>query len=86
MVKQTSASVKGGVRQTNLIKEAISSSKEVFQRSSYMIEGIHHIEEASARIENIQNSVLENLENNFCINGRKMPLVHKRFPQTRKKF
>ena len=30
MVKQTSASVKGGVRQTNLIKEAISSSKEVF--------------------------------------------------------
>ena len=28
-----------------------------------MIEGIHHIEEASARIENIQNSVLENLEN-----------------------
>ncbi|MFZ4868607.1 methyl-accepting chemotaxis protein [Enterococcus entomosocium] len=63
MVKQTSASVKGGVRQTNLIKEAISSSKEVFQRSSYMIEGIHHIEEASARIENIQNSVLENLEN-----------------------
>ena len=45
------------------IKEAISSSKEVFQRSSYMIEGIHHIEEASARIENIQNSVLENLEN-----------------------
>lgn len=63
MVKQTSASVKGGVRQTNLIKEAISSSKEVFQRSSYMIEGIHHIEAASARIENIQNSVLENLEN-----------------------
>ncbi|MFR4956421.1 MAG: methyl-accepting chemotaxis protein, partial [Enterococcus gallinarum] len=63
MDKQTSASVKGGVRQTNLIKEAISSSKEVFQRSSYMIEGIHHIEEASARIENIQNSVLENLEN-----------------------
>lgn len=63
MVKQTSASVKGGVRQTNLIKEAISSSKEVFQRSSYMIEGIHHIETASARIENIQNSVLENLEN-----------------------
>ena len=61
--KQTSASVKGGVRQTNLIKEAISSSKEVFQRSSYMIEGIHHIEAASARIENIQNSVLENLEN-----------------------
>jgi methyl-accepting chemotaxis protein len=58
MVKQTSASVKGGVRQTNLIKEAISSSKEVFQRSSYMIEGIHHIEAASARIENIQNSVL----------------------------
>lgn len=34
MVKQTSASVKGGVRQTNLIKEAISSSKEVFQRAS----------------------------------------------------
>lgn len=63
MVKQTSASVKGGVRQTNLIKEAISSSKEVFQRSSYMIEGIHHIEAASARIEKIQNSVLENLEN-----------------------
>ncbi|WP_213356300.1 methyl-accepting chemotaxis protein [Enterococcus casseliflavus] len=63
MVKQTSTSVKGGVRQTNLIKEAISSSKEVFQRSSYMIEGIHHIEAASARIENIQNSVLENLEN-----------------------
>jgi len=63
MVKQTSASVKGGVRQTNLIKEAILSSKEVFQRSSYMIEGIHHIEAASARIENIQNSVLENLEN-----------------------
>lgn len=63
MVKQTLASVKGGVRQTNLIKEAISSSKEVFQRSSYMIEGIHHIEAASARIENIQNSVLENLEN-----------------------
>ncbi|HCE13383.1 MAG TPA: methyl-accepting chemotaxis protein, partial [Enterococcus sp.] len=36
---------------------------EVFQRSSFMIDGIHHIEEASVRIETIQNSVLENLEN-----------------------
>ncbi len=63
MVKQTTASLKGGERQTNLIKEAISSSKEVFQRSSFMIDGIHHIEEASVRIETIQNSVLENLEN-----------------------
>ena len=50
-----------------------------------MIEGIHRIEEASARIENIQNSVLENLEN-ISASTKKMPLVHKRFPANGKKF
>ncbi|MCM2436987.1 methyl-accepting chemotaxis protein [Periweissella beninensis] len=63
MVEQTSASVAGGEKQTNLIKRALESSQEVFDRSSEMIAGIQEVEAASKRIEDIQNVVLENLEN-----------------------
>ncbi|MCT4396348.1 methyl-accepting chemotaxis protein [Periweissella beninensis] len=63
MVEQTSASVAGGEKQTNLIKRSLDSSQEVFDRSAEMIAGIQEVEAASKRIEEIQNVVLANLEN-----------------------
>ncbi|MBM7544769.1 methyl-accepting chemotaxis protein [Weissella beninensis] len=63
MVEQTSASVAGGEKQTNLIKRALESSQEIFERSAEMVAGITAVETASKQIEQIQNVVLENLEN-----------------------
>ncbi len=63
MVEQTSDSLKGGERQTNLIQRVIASSKEVYKRSMFMIDGIRDVEEASKRIEQIQGNVLVDLEN-----------------------
>ena len=63
MVSQTTDSVNAGEKQTKLIADAISSSKEVFERSTYMIQRIADFEESIDRIVEIQNSVLESLEN-----------------------
>ncbi|KRL02123.1 methyl-accepting chemotaxis protein [Liquorilactobacillus capillatus] len=63
MVKQTSDSVTGGKKQTELIKNAIGSSRDVYSKGLNILEGIHKIEKASSQIENIQSTVLENLEN-----------------------
>ncbi|GAJ26304.1 hypothetical protein JCM15457_1227 [Liquorilactobacillus sucicola DSM 21376 = JCM 15457] len=63
MVKQTSDSLAGGEKQTELIKNAIESSRDVYSKGLNILEGIHHIEKASSHIEGIQNTVLENLEN-----------------------
>lgn len=62
MVQQTAESLNGGKHQSDLIQKAIASSNEVFKRSSFMIDGIRLVEEASGKIEKIQNNVLENLE------------------------
>lgn len=63
MVQQTSQSLSGGEKQSQLIQQAISSSLEVFRRSNTLIEGIQDIQETTEKIVNIQNVVLENLEN-----------------------
>ncbi|KRM96879.1 methyl-accepting chemotaxis protein, HAMP-domain protein [Liquorilactobacillus aquaticus DSM 21051] len=63
MVKQTSDSLAGGEKQSELIKNAIESSKDVYSKGLNILEGIHHIEKASGHIEGIQSTVLENLEN-----------------------
>ncbi|MBM7708048.1 hypothetical protein [Enterococcus lemanii] len=63
MVQQTSQSLSGGEKQSQLIQQAISSSLEVFLRSNTLIEDVQDIQEATEKIVNIQNVVLENLEN-----------------------
>lgn len=63
MVSQTTASVSASENQTKLIVDAISSSKEVFARSNYMIQRISEIENALDRIVTIQQNVLDSLEN-----------------------
>lgn len=63
MVSQTTDSVNSGEKQTKLIDEAISASKEAFSRSNYMIEKISEFGGAIDRIVEIQNSILESLGN-----------------------
>ncbi|WP_313628634.1 methyl-accepting chemotaxis protein [Enterococcus italicus] len=63
MVSQTTASVSASENQTKLIVDAISSSKEVFARSNYMIQRISEFENALDRIVTIQQNVLDSLEN-----------------------
>lgn len=63
MVEQTSNSVMGGKTQSMLIEQAQASSKEVLTRNNAMLKAINQVETASTQIENIQNTVLANLEN-----------------------
>ena len=63
MVSQTSNSLAGGEKQTNLIQNAIASSKEVFRHNQTLIEGVAEIQQATQQIVTIQQTVLENLEN-----------------------
>lgn len=62
MVDQTTASVAGGTRQSDLINQAIDSSLEVFQRSSDLIAGVKEVQQETNEIVLIQKTVLENLE------------------------
>lgn len=63
MVEQTSQSLDGGEKQSELIQEAISSSLEVFKRSNALISSVDDIQQATNRIVSIQQTVLTNLEN-----------------------
>ncbi|MBM7544767.1 methyl-accepting chemotaxis protein [Weissella beninensis] len=63
MVAQTSASVAGGEKQSQLINEALASSNAVFTHSQQLIEKIAQVNEASGRIEKIQEQVISNLAN-----------------------
>lgn len=62
MVTQTESSVNGGQKQTELIKQAITSTEEVFKKNTELVMGIEQIESASAQIESIQHEVLTSLE------------------------
>lgn len=63
MVQRTSSSVAGGEKQSKLIMQAITSSKDVYQLNKQLNQDIQEIEAASKQIANVQSSVLENLEN-----------------------
>ena len=63
MVQQTSQSLSGGERQSQLIQDAIVSSLEVFNRNNTLITGVEQIQEAMERMIGIQQIVSENLEN-----------------------
>lgn len=63
MVQQTSQSLSGGERQSQLIQDAIVSSLEVFKRNNTLITGVEQIQEAMERMIGIQQIVSENLEN-----------------------
>lgn len=62
MVEQTSRSLDGGEKQTNLIHHAISSSEQVFNQTSNLLSKIREIELLAARVTEVQQVVLENLE------------------------
>lgn len=56
-------SIEGGEKQTKLIEQAITSSKNVFDVNQELIFGIKEVEEASQKIEKIQHKVQTSLEN-----------------------
>ena len=63
MVRQTSDSLEGGEKQSQLITEAISSSDAVFKRNHALLNEVSEIQASTNQIVEIQNIVLENLEN-----------------------
>jgi len=63
MVRQTSESLEGGEKQSQLITEAISSSDAVFKRNHALLDEVSEIQSSTNQIVEIQNIVLENLEN-----------------------
>lgn len=62
MVTNTMLSLEGGERQSKLIQEAITASKNVLKRNSASISEISEIQLATKEIVSIQDTVLENLE------------------------
>ncbi|MCM0599954.1 methyl-accepting chemotaxis protein [Periweissella fabalis] len=62
MVEQTATSVAGGEKQSRLIEQSITSTKEVFDNNEELVAGISLIETASAEVEAIQHEVLTSLE------------------------
>lgn len=63
MVAQTTTSVKGGEKQSELISQSIDSTQQVFDNNIALIEKIDTVAELSNKINLIQNAVLTNLEN-----------------------
>ncbi|MFT8583873.1 methyl-accepting chemotaxis protein [Liquorilactobacillus hordei] len=63
IANKMNVSIEGGEKQTKLIENAITSSKNVFDVNQELILGIQEIEEASQKIEKIQNKVQASLEN-----------------------
>ncbi|MFT9372258.1 MAG: methyl-accepting chemotaxis protein [Liquorilactobacillus hordei] len=63
IANKMNVSIEGGEKQTKLIENAITSSKNVFDVNQELIIGIQEIEEASKKIEKIQNKVQASLEN-----------------------
>ncbi|MDN7144766.1 methyl-accepting chemotaxis protein [Liquorilactobacillus mali] len=62
MAQQTNESLAGGEKQSALIKEAIDSSRQVFNKNKDVVKKIEDVETASKSIEEIQTRVLSNLE------------------------
>jgi len=62
MVTETTQSLSGGEKQSQLINQAIHSTEKVFQQSTATLEGIKQIYQLNQNIINVQTSVLENLE------------------------
>ncbi|MFT8883580.1 MAG: methyl-accepting chemotaxis protein [Liquorilactobacillus hordei] len=63
MVKKMNTSVAGGEHQTELLDQAISSSKDIFSVNKELIQDIQEIEEASGKITKVQLKIEESLEN-----------------------
>ncbi|MFT8726824.1 MAG: methyl-accepting chemotaxis protein [Liquorilactobacillus ghanensis] len=63
MVKKMDASVAGGKEQTDLIDQAIGSSKNIFGVNQKLIKDIQEIEQASGKISKVQSKIEESLEN-----------------------
>ena len=62
MLEQTTASLTGGEKQSQLISQAIASSIEVFKRNHSLVEEIEDVHHATEEIVSIQNLALGTLE------------------------
>lgn len=62
MLEQTTASLEGGEKQSQLIGKAVSSSLEVFKRNHSLVDGVKEVHQATEQIVSIQQTVLDNLE------------------------
>lgn len=62
MLEQTTASLSGGEKQSQLISQAITSSVEVFKRNHSLVEEIEDVHHATEEIVSIQNLALGTLE------------------------
>lgn len=62
MVSQTSNSVQGGQRQSDLIKQALAASNEVAANNEQLVAKIDQMSSVSQEIEQIEQKVLTNLE------------------------
>ncbi|MFT8825610.1 MAG: methyl-accepting chemotaxis protein [Liquorilactobacillus mali] len=63
IANKMNVSIEGGEKQTKLIDQAITSSRNVFDINQELILGIKEIEQASQKIEKIQTKVQTSLEN-----------------------
>lgn len=63
MVENTKASVEGGQKQSDLIREAITSTIEVYTKTNELEKNIAGVKKSSDEVEKIQANVLESLEN-----------------------
>nr|WP_258236170.1 methyl-accepting chemotaxis protein [Liquorilactobacillus hordei] len=63
MVKKMNISVSGGEHQTELLDQAISSSKAIFSVNQELVQDIQEIEKASGKITKVQLKIEESLEN-----------------------
>lgn len=63
MVEKTKASVEGGQKQSDLIREAITSTIEVYTKTNELEKNITGVKKSSDEVEKIQANVLESLEN-----------------------
>ncbi|MFT8668638.1 MAG: methyl-accepting chemotaxis protein [Liquorilactobacillus hordei] len=63
MVKKMNISVSGGEHQTELLDQAISSSKAIFSVNQELIQDFQEIEKASGKITKVQLKIEESLEN-----------------------
>lgn len=63
MLKKTTVSVESSQKQTDLIDQAIGSSKNVTTINERLIKDIQAIGQASQKIEQVQSKIQENLEN-----------------------
>ena len=62
MLEQTTTSLSGGEKQSQLIGRATAATLEVFKQKHAAVEGISAIHNATEQIVDVQQSILENLE------------------------